>query len=234
MKTDVKNILKEACQRSRRNKDSSTREEHFDMSDVDRVLEERARFVSNLEHDKKVTSVAVQVKPNEIKGKRVFKAASLSDIFGFNLQKKVQEDQDKSKDVPEQWKSYYDRLVQLKKRLQSTEDETPDDDLLLSLVLNPKETLEEIDAAISRILDGSYGVCEVTGKPISQQRLESIPYTRYSLEGQVQLEEAKRVRLLAQAANVQRISDNEDGDNNQQRMFYEADEDQDLNSELEE
>lgn len=235
MKTDVKNILKEACRRSRRNKESSAREEHFDMSDVDRVLEERAKLVSDLESSHQLSSVAVQVKPNEIKEKRVFKAASLSDIFGFNPQKKVQEDQDKSKDVPEKWKPYYERLVQLKKRLQNTEDETSDDDPLLSLVMNPKETLEEIDAAIDRILDGSYGVCEVTGKPISQQRLESIPYTRYSLEGQAQLEEAKRIRLLAQAANnTQRISDSEDGDTGQQGMFYETDEDQDLNTELDE
>lgn len=235
MKADVRNILKEACQRSRRNKGLNTREEHFDMSDVDRVLEERKKMAVDFEA-KHPSAVAIAAPSNEIKEKRIFKAASLSDIFGFNPQNKEQENEvNDSKNVPSQWKVYYDKLIQLKKRLQKMEEEvSEEEDSLLDLVSNPKETLEEIDAALKRIFDGTYGICEATGKPIAQQRLESIPYTRYSLEGQAQLEEAKRMRLLAQMANTQRISDSEDNDIGQQRPFYETDDDQDLGSELEE
>jgi hypothetical protein len=40
----------------------------------------------------------------------------------------------------------------------------------------------EIDHALSRVEDGSYGICEGLGTPIEQPRLEAIPWTRYSLE----------------------------------------------------
>lgn len=63
-----------------------------------------------------------------------------------------------------------------------------DRDFALSLVSNEQEALYEIDQAIRRILDGTYGVCEVTGQPISKERLEAVPFTRYSLEGQQQSE----------------------------------------------
>jgi RNA polymerase-binding protein DksA len=39
------------------------------------------------------------------------------------------------------------------------------------------ETLRQIDAALQRIEDGTYGVCEVCGKPIGEERLRAIPWT---------------------------------------------------------
>jgi RNA polymerase-binding transcription factor DksA len=50
-----------------------------------------------------------------------------------------------------------------------------------------QEALYEIDAALKRIEDGTYGICELTGKPIPWERLEAIPWTRFSLEAQNQL-----------------------------------------------
>jgi DnaK suppressor protein len=38
--------------------------------------------------------------------------------------------------------------------------------------------IAEIDAALGRIKDGSYGICEKSGKPISVERLKAIPYAR--------------------------------------------------------
>ncbi len=70
-----------------------------------------------------------------------------------------------------------------------------DRDFALSLVANDQEALQEIDAAIKRIHDGSYGICEITGKPISPERLEAVPFTRYSLEGQAEYEKTTRRRL---------------------------------------
>lgn len=46
-----------------------------------------------------------------------------------------------------------------------------------------KSLLFEIDMALSRIEQGTYGVCEETHEPIEQKRLEAIPYTRLSIEG---------------------------------------------------
>ena len=48
--------------------------------------------------------------------------------------------------------------------------------------------------AIDRIRNGTYGICEMTGKPIQPRRLESIPWTRFSLEAEQELERSGPVR----------------------------------------
>ena len=45
-----------------------------------------------------------------------------------------------------------------------------------------QQTVEEIDAALKRIEDGSYGVCEVCGEPIGAERLSAIPWTRLCID----------------------------------------------------
>jgi RNA polymerase-binding transcription factor DksA len=47
-----------------------------------------------------------------------------------------------------------------------------------------KDTLAEIDAALQRIDDGTYGICEVCGKPIAPERLMAIPWTRLCIDDQ--------------------------------------------------
>jgi DnaK suppressor protein len=47
-----------------------------------------------------------------------------------------------------------------------------------------KETLAEIDAALQRIEDGTYGICEACGKPIGAERLSAIPWTRLCIDDQ--------------------------------------------------
>jgi len=57
-----------------------------------------------------------------------------------------------------------------------------DHNLALAALSMNQDALREIDAAISRIHSGSYGVCEETGKPIPAARLKAIPWTRYTRE----------------------------------------------------
>ncbi|MBP9903368.1 MAG: TraR/DksA C4-type zinc finger protein, partial [Verrucomicrobia bacterium] len=66
--------------------------------------------------------------------------------------------------------------------------DTFDRDFALSLVSSEQEALSEIDAAIKRVHDGSYGICEHTQKPIAKDRLLAVPFTRYSAEAQKQIE----------------------------------------------
>jgi RNA polymerase-binding transcription factor DksA len=40
--------------------------------------------------------------------------------------------------------------------------------------------LTEIDAALQRLRDGTYGICESTGGPIESARLRAVPWTRFS------------------------------------------------------
>ncbi|PJZ70645.1 molecular chaperone DnaK [Leptospira perolatii] len=54
----------------------------------------------------------------------------------------------------------------------------------LSSVLSEAEiqTIREIDSALEKIEDGTYGICEGTGKKIPLARLKAIPWTRYTVE----------------------------------------------------
>jgi DnaK suppressor protein len=47
-----------------------------------------------------------------------------------------------------------------------------------------QQTLDEIEAALKRIDDGTYGICEVCDKPIGVERLRAIPWTRYCIDDQ--------------------------------------------------
>jgi RNA polymerase-binding protein DksA len=47
-----------------------------------------------------------------------------------------------------------------------------------------RDTLVEIDAALQRIEDGTYGICEVCGKPIGADRLSALPWTRLCIDDQ--------------------------------------------------
>ena len=53
-----------------------------------------------------------------------------------------------------------------------------DRDLVLGLASFGQAALYEVDAASKRIEDGSYGICELTGKPIPLARLVAIPWAR--------------------------------------------------------
>jgi len=130
--------------------------------------------------------------------------------------------------VPEKFKRYYKLLVELREHLtgqidQHSEDtlkrsskddagdlssygqhmadagtDTFDRDFALSLVSSEQEALSEIEAAIKRITDGSYGICEVSGQPIAKARLLAVPFTRYSAEAQKEIERNHyRVRTQA-------------------------------------
>src|SRR2546421_5056910 len=73
-----------------------------------------------------------------------------------------------------------------------------DRDFALSMMSSDQNAAFEIDAALARIRDGSYGLCEITGQPIEAERLAAIPWTRFSAEAQRELEatgEAARTRL---------------------------------------
>ncbi len=72
-----------------------------------------------------------------------------------------------------------------------------DRDFALSLLSQEQDALYEIDQALKRIELGTYGKCEMSGKSIPRARLEAIPFARFTVECQSQLErqnKASRVR----------------------------------------
>ncbi len=63
-----------------------------------------------------------------------------------------------------------------------------DRDFALSMLSKEQGSLYEIDEALKRIEDGSYGICEICEKPIKHDRLEALPFTRYTVDCQAELE----------------------------------------------
>lgn len=61
-------------------------------------------------------------------------------------------------------------------------------DISLRLAETGARELQEIDAALGKLGDGSYGICEATGEPIGLPRLKYIPWIRLSLEAQEKVE----------------------------------------------
>ncbi len=69
-----------------------------------------------------------------------------------------------------------------------------DRDFALSLLSQEQDALYEIEEAIKRIFYGTYGICEMSGKEIPKSRLEAIPYARFTVECQAQIEKENKRR----------------------------------------
>ncbi len=90
-----------------------------------------------------------------------------------------------------------------------------DRDFALSLLSQEQDALYEIDEALKRIELGTYGKCEMSGKPIMHARLEAIPFARYTVECQSQLEkQSKMARVRQSVTSLFGLTDDEarDGD----------------------
>lgn len=55
----------------------------------------------------------------------------------------------------------------------------------LALAAQAMDMIDEIDHALSKFEGGTYGICEVSGEPIPEERLEAIPWAREKVEYKV-------------------------------------------------
>ncbi len=69
-----------------------------------------------------------------------------------------------------------------------------DRDFALSLLSQEQDALYEIEEALKRIEGGTYGMCEMSGKPIAHARLEAIPFARFTVECQSQIEKKTKMQ----------------------------------------
>ncbi len=129
-------------------------------------------------------------------------------------------------DVKPEWAKYQKHLLELRERLlnqmsglakESAEElagyslhmadsgtDNFDRDFALSLLSSDQDAIYEIEEALKRIEKNTYGICELTGKPIPKARLDAIPWTRFTVEAQAQLERdgALRQRRLGALGTV--------------------------------
>jgi RNA polymerase-binding transcription factor DksA len=140
--------------------------------------------------------------------------------------------------VPRRWAWHYRALLALRERLlagrgallraaaepiephsldeaDSATDEF-DHDLALAELSAQQDGLYEVDQALKRILDGTYGVCEQSGKRISAARLKAVPWTRFACDVAEGLEKKGAV-AGPHLGNVERL-------NRAERLFREEEE----------
>lgn len=70
-----------------------------------------------------------------------------------------------------------------------------DQKITFSLKERDFRTLREIDLALAKIEDGTYGICEESGEPIEKNRLEKQPWARLSLH-YAEIEEREKIRYF--------------------------------------
>ncbi len=168
---------------------------------------------------KKISKVKAHAKPHGL--------ATAAAILGHH-HVKVKKNGNVKKIKPE-WAKYYNRLLELREQLtrqmdglaEESAQEMPgyslhmadsgtdnfDRDFALSLLSSDQDAVYEIEEALKRIEKNTYGICELTGKPIPRKRLEAIPWTRFTVEAQAQLERegALRQRRLGSLGTVDAV-----------------------------
>jgi DnaK suppressor protein len=131
--------------------------------------------------------------------------------------------------IKAEWQVFYNRLLELREQLlrqmnglakESAQEmagyslhmadsgtDNFDRDFALSLLSSDQDAVYEIEEALKRIEKHTYGICELTGKPIPKARLEAIPWTRFTVVAQAQLERdgALRSRRLGQLGTVDAV-----------------------------
>ena len=72
--------------------------------------------------------------------------------------------------------------ARIDQHLADTATVTVDRELDYSLEEHSTYVLKEIDAALKRIEDGTFGICARCGKPIAEERLEAVPYATLCID----------------------------------------------------
>jgi DnaK suppressor protein len=92
-----------------------------------------------------------------------------------------------------------------------------DRDFALSLLSQEQDALYEIDEALKRIELGTYGKCEMSGKPIPRARLEAIPFARFTVECQSQLErQSKAARIRPSVTSLFGLTEEESAESEEE------------------
>jgi DnaK suppressor protein len=184
-------------------------------------------FQSTNNYLKIVTTKKKVVKKKEPAAKgKPHGTATAASILGIVPKKSAQKRPNHQVKVRAEWARYHENLLELRERLlnqmnglakESAEEmasyslhmadsgtDNFDRDFALSLLSSDQDAIYEIEEALKRIEKNTYGICELTGKPIPKARLAAIPWTRFTVEAQAQLERdgALRQRRLGQLGTV--------------------------------
>jgi RNA polymerase-binding transcription factor DksA len=118
--------------------------------------------------------------------------------------------------IDPKWQKHYQRLTELREHLVNRRSEltndalgeqpafsthmadagtdTYDRDFALGILSSDQDAIYEIEEAIDRISRGTYGICELTKKPIEPARLAAVPWARFSAAAERKLEKEGAVK----------------------------------------
>jgi RNA polymerase-binding transcription factor DksA len=147
------------------------------------------------------------MKPRKAVRSRRKPRAATADILGLSRRERP---------IRPAFKKYYRRLIELRDGLlqrqtelaRDANDEQPtfsthmadaatdeyDRDFALGMLSSEQDALYQVEQALDRIRNGTFGICELTGKRIEHGRLEAIPWTRFSLAAEKTLEQEGAVK----------------------------------------
>jgi RNA polymerase-binding transcription factor DksA len=168
-------------------------------------------------------------KPSEKPAHKEVRPATAAAILGHGAASPRRSPGNGMPKIKAEWERYYTTLLELRERLlnqmsglaKESAEELPgyslhmadsgtdnfDRDFALSLLSSDQDAIYEIEEALKRIERNTYGICELTGKQIPKARLDAIPWTRFTVEAQAQLEKegALRQRRLGALGSVDSV-----------------------------
>jgi DnaK suppressor protein len=168
-------------------------------------------------------------KPSEKPAHKEVRPATAAAILGHGAASTRRSPGNGMPKIKAEWERYYTTLLELRERLlnqmsglaKESAEELPgyslhmadsgtdnfDRDFALSLLSSDQDAIYEIEEALKRIERNTYGICELTGKQIPKARLDAIPWTRFTVEAQAQLEKegALRQRRLGALGSVDSV-----------------------------
>lgn len=214
--TSTNNVLLRALRKRRRlhNGFSNSETSYFSLDDVRQILSNREN-----EQQKKESKVRIQNKQKLIEKaieenkNTVVGTAGILDILGYNpiQSQNTQKSVINTKGIPTQWKPHYEKLIRLQIALDNNQTKVDDDlELAWSILKKEVDKKKEITDAIDRIKNKTYGICEITQQKISADRLWAVPFARYSLDGQQELERQQAAKKEKQG-NMLFGNDTSDG-----------------------
>lgn len=202
---------------------------------------------------KRILEMATKNKKDEKKPAprpKTVASATAASILGIGIGGSNGKSNGKPK-IKSEWAKYYDNLLELRDRLSNQMDglakesaeemsnyslhmadagtDNFDRDFALSLLSSDQDAIYEIEEALKRIEKDTYGVCELTGKAIPRSRLDAIPWTRFTVEAQSQLEregalKSRRLGTLGSVDNTGATdSDSDDGDEPEEKPAKDKD-----------
>lgn len=136
---------------------------------------------------KKVKRIPVEtLETKQIKPRKVYKAAEIREFkeLLLNLRERVSGEYSSLKG---------DNMAanQRDPSLSDQGTDTFDREMELNMMGSEQEVIFEIDAALRRIEKGTYGICELTEEVIPKARLSALPYVRYTVQAQEELERGR-------------------------------------------